>query len=438
MDIDDPLYERRMTAWRKTLQRAVKASARRAVFLQRTGLPVPLAHPARSYFGGLPRLPKRLAWPRVAGRGKDAAENHRALLFIAQIDLAELPRLSRNPLPSAGTLYFFLGVPEDDHHDVRVLYYKGRADALPLRQPPAQPPEHGPYWPRWPWLTTDEPAGQMAFKYPMAFTKFDSYCDFAGIDDCPASALTLFRESGLEAAVFEIREQAARLQRTELAAKLTRTPRRSSTPRDELAFAWGVIAHCARAIRCEMEHALWVKDAPPAQQVQLAAISQRTTEWLQRAAAHPDVAACDKPTRKWFKQEWTWMRLALQELARRSLDPGLIADRATQLVCCLCASDASAAAAPISAAHRRRYEARAARHPKTDTTADPPTQLLGHGTSVQWAPIQHTKDVLLLQVSGAYGLEWCDHFGCVLQLWIKPAALARRDFSKVQVTLECD
>lgn len=54
---------------------------------------------AVSRLGGRPNLPKQIAWPE----GPDG----QPLSFIAQLDLAALPRIREVPLPRAGSLWFF-------------------------------------------------------------------------------------------------------------------------------------------------------------------------------------------------------------------------------------------------------------------------------------------------------------------------------------------
>src|SRR5262245_21084793 len=117
----------------------LEASARLAVLVRRSDLPVPLSHPARSFFGGLPKLPLEFDWPRAkvrAGEGMETA----ALTFIAQIDMSELPTAkAASPLPQAGTLYFFCSsiFEGEATPPCRVLYYARSAGELPERMPPS-------------------------------------------------------------------------------------------------------------------------------------------------------------------------------------------------------------------------------------------------------------------------------------------------------------
>ena len=80
----------------------IEETALPAVLVRRSDLPVPLAHPARSFFGGLPKLPPQLDWPTAEVRADEALETV-ALTFVAQIDLAELPGAGWSPLRMAST-----------------------------------------------------------------------------------------------------------------------------------------------------------------------------------------------------------------------------------------------------------------------------------------------------------------------------------------------
>src|SRR5947208_1783134 len=55
---------------------------------------------AYSHFGGAPDLPESVSWPTLNGE---------YLIFLAQISLGEMPRLTKSLLPQNGMLYFFLG-----------------------------------------------------------------------------------------------------------------------------------------------------------------------------------------------------------------------------------------------------------------------------------------------------------------------------------------
>lgn len=115
----------------------LEESALPAVLVRRSDLPVPLAHPARSFFGGLPRLPPQFDWP-VAEVTANVTPEIVALTFVAQIDLAEVPGSGWSPLPKQGTLYFFCSsvFVGEGHPPCRVLYSPTDGGAYPDREPP--------------------------------------------------------------------------------------------------------------------------------------------------------------------------------------------------------------------------------------------------------------------------------------------------------------
>lgn len=85
---------------------------------------------ATSYFGGLPTLPERLAWPE----GKDGH-----LPLVAQIDLGRLPDFPvRHLLPPRGALYFFWNARWGDAA-LNVLFAEEDPALLPARSAPPRP-----------------------------------------------------------------------------------------------------------------------------------------------------------------------------------------------------------------------------------------------------------------------------------------------------------
>ena len=79
----------------------IEETALPAVLVRRSDLPVPLTDKARSFFGGLPRLPPQFEWPTAEVRANEILETV-ALTFVAQIDLAEVPGAGWSPLPKRG------------------------------------------------------------------------------------------------------------------------------------------------------------------------------------------------------------------------------------------------------------------------------------------------------------------------------------------------
>jgi uncharacterized protein YwqG len=115
----------------------IEETARPGVLVTRSDLPVPLAHPARSFFGGLPKLPPQFDWPTAEVTANRTSEIV-ALTFVAQIDLAEVPGAGWSPLPARGTLYFFCSsvFVGEGHPPCRVLYSPTDGGVYPDRAPP--------------------------------------------------------------------------------------------------------------------------------------------------------------------------------------------------------------------------------------------------------------------------------------------------------------
>jgi hypothetical protein len=81
----------------------IHALARECIVLMR-GDEAPDAPVGASRIGGLPDVPADFEWPREADGSP--------LCFIAQINLADLPRLTDHPLPTTGMLSLFVGTDE--------------------------------------------------------------------------------------------------------------------------------------------------------------------------------------------------------------------------------------------------------------------------------------------------------------------------------------
>ncbi len=114
------------------LRRPASASTAESSVILRRQVPIRFEETARSWFGGLPQMPRTCAWPR-------AATNGAALNFIAQIYCADLPKqLWGGRGPREGWLLLFadykqLYDSETDDSLVQVLHINRLG---PERQPP--------------------------------------------------------------------------------------------------------------------------------------------------------------------------------------------------------------------------------------------------------------------------------------------------------------
>lgn len=419
--------------------RFLEPRMRPAVILRRAGLPVPRNHPARSFFGGLPRLPPELSWPQF-----NVDEGAAGPMFIAQIDLAEVPLPPDTPMPRSGTLFIFYDpsneAPNDD--EAVVLYHPCAGNEFPERAPTHEVRFY--LDDSWKWLdSSDDPSREIGFKQPIGFVAFTSYCDYVGAENYNPFEPT---ETPDPRALLlnELDEKLAH-ERMEPWPGYLHEVVRAAGP--QWIFAWGVILHSARAVCHEIDSLseYGLRNQPPEVLAEVARLKEIMAPWIQRARQHAISEPCDSQTQQGFDQAWKSLEAAGKELSRRAklyLNFRKYPVIAVQLVCNLCATESAEALASIPENFRRCLEAEARwdfREESRKLTAPLAIhQMLGYGESVQSGPMEHDGDVLLFQMKGDTGLEWFRNIGCVLQLWITPEALANRDFASVRMNLECD
>lgn len=402
----------------------ILATSTPAILLRRSTLPVPLDHPARSYIGGLPRMPAELAWPEI--------ERHEtfAMTFLAQIDLSELPLVEGSGLPREGTLYFFADMndecPETD--SCRVLYHAGGASNLPQRELPANSRPYGIGDEPWPWLPETSVWARASFRFPLTFTVFDSMRDYLVPD-------------GANVPPARNREVSRKLMAAELARRFAPhdPPPKDvwstfTEDRDAWPFAWAAVEFGARSVAYTARQAADRREAV-AVKAELDRIAEAAEAWVARAARESPQAACDGETRNRFLGEWRNLAAKTLAIARPlgipARDAGRELSNVLMAACYVCASNGSADSIPQP--YREALD-----HLNDAGAGFPGHQMLGHGEKVQWAPIHHADDVLLLQMLGDYALGWHTNSGCAYQFWICREALQARDFDAVEMTLECD
>ncbi|MTH98986.1 DUF1963 domain-containing protein [Roseibium sp. RKSG952] len=114
--------------------------ARDAIYLRRAW-PIGSDPVGRSWLGGMPCLPKSIPWPRTPQSGTP-------LHFLAQIDCAELPRVKGGEeMPEDGLLLFFASVKDDmvweDEGSTRVIFVPASAVPGEPATPPSRLPDIG-------------------------------------------------------------------------------------------------------------------------------------------------------------------------------------------------------------------------------------------------------------------------------------------------------
>ena len=396
----------------------VRATARPAIFLRRASLPVPLDHPARSYFGGLPRLPPELAWP----------EKGDPLTFLAQIDLAELPPIDASPLPRTGTLYFFSNANSDspEGDDGQVLYYAGDASSVPLRALPANTSRYGIGDEPWPWLPDDSLWTQTTFRLPIEFWPFES---FSGWIPLP---------HGLPPQTAERLDEVIAAERVRVFGPDEATDREPwralECDTDEWPFAWIAIELGARSFVHSVDEAL-----RQAKEDTVAADYRRVREaatlWIERATAEVSHSPVDDESRVRFLSEWRTLIADYRRISgtakRRGRHPIRDQSKVVMAACYVCAANGASQLIP------EIYRSALERWNDVHRTF-PQHQMLGYGERVQSAAYERMDQVLLLQIKGDVGLGWHSNIGCALQFWIRPEQLAERAFQTVELTLECD
>ncbi len=402
----------------------IRATARPAIYLQRAALPVPLDHPGRSYLGGLPRMPPELPWPEIE------KYELRALTFLAQVDLAELPVVESSPLPRSGTLYFFGDMNDDSPEttDCRVLYYPGDTTRVPIRELPPNAQPYGIGGEPWPWLPEESTWAKTSFRFPLEFTVFDSVRDYF-----------VKEYSGMPP--MRNREAFKQLMGEEFTRRFgeREAPSRDqwrvfNADRDEWPFAWAAIEYGARSmVRAAGELASRREAADGAAEFQR--IGDAASKWVERAARETPHARCDDATRITFLQDWRALTAELDSISKGrkvfGSDPVRDLWKVVMAACYVCASNGATDVIPEM--YRQALEKW-----NDPSITFPNHQMLGHGEKFQWAPVQYAQHTLLLQLIGDLGIGWHSNDGCVLQFWITPEAARQAAFESVEMTLDCD
>jgi hypothetical protein len=418
----------------------LEGSARTAVLVRRSDLPVPLEHPARSFFGGLPKMPPEFAWPKAEVQAGDGAETV-ALTFIAQIDLAELPASDVSGLlPPRGTLYAFASsVFEDEGFPpCRILYHPGRADALPQAKPP---PDlmvlAGGSGYQVDWLDPGSDFhSKVEFKYPLSFLPFR---DFEFGED-PVGRELLIRSlcQVLGPGNPEGKDLLAHRSADDFAAD------------EDWPFNWLLVTYMARSVlahvRSDLTPSSYRKPLDEETRQTLQGFEAAAHEWLRQSGQGSALQAVDAPTKEAFRAWWITIVRAYEGMRGRvSTYPGRFLDDAGEAIdhaVRRISAHAGAAAAPgryVENLRRRNHWTVPSQKGGSRFFTTAVHQIGGYGSSWQDAPEEHRDDVLLLQIQGEDAfLGWHENSGCVLHFWIGGGDLEAVDFSTVEATLECD
>lgn len=414
-----------------------------AVLVRRSDLPVPLTHPARSFFGGLPKLPPQFEWPTAEVRANDTLETV-GLTFVAQIDLAELPASGWSPFPKRGTLYFFCSsvFVGEGHPPCRVLYSPTEGGAYPERAPPSN---------LMPLAGTDgdaqvkwlDPAldfhSKVEFKYPLSFRPFRDFyfredavggelmikelCNVLGPGEPPERDLLEFR-------------QATEYEKDE-----------------DWPFNWLLTAYVVRSILSHVQRDLrlghYGEPLTDEVTVELKRLRASAVGWLERCRALTPMDDVDADTKAAFRSWWLDVVQAYEKMNRqvRTYSGQIAEDLGNAInhtIRCMATHDVSAPdEAPLkyvaNLAGQNQWKTPAAEDGKRRRFRTAVHQMLGYGSGPQDATEEHLEDILLLQIQGELAFfDWHSDIGGVLHFWIDRDALDQRDFSRVVATYECD
>lgn len=387
---------------------------------------------SRSWFGGLPRMPADLAWPRRKSTGKPMS-------FLAQIDLADLPSVAASGgLPAQGVLWVFAALDDvmEDREHVAVLY---RPKSNPAWVERPAPSGLGPMRDESPYTKfgADDPRAGVDFRYPIRFVAYDTFDAWtysnAGIDLTAQfdTYLETFRDENIRKGLGRAPKVGPSLWEIEWGG-----------PGDEAWPQAGAVAEMA-ALQVIDELAMiepmpgkpaWTASGLAARARIVADARERQAYWTARR-----FAALNPAERRDFR-DWIAAMIA-QGSAMPSEDTGgwrllsddlrLGFDEGNRFAAYEILAQGGSALATLPTTLRGSYD-------WLGEGEAPRDQMLGYGYSEQDAPNDHRDDVLLLQLGGGADRFWNENGAEMLHLWISPRDLAARRFDRVTPTLESD
>lgn len=412
----------------QVIRKRLERTARPAILLLHQ--PPSPSDSSRSWFGGLPRMPAGLAWPRQKSTGKPMS-------FLAQVDLADLPPVATSGgLPRQGVLWVFAALDDvmEDREQVAVLY-SPKSDSTWVERP--APDGLGPMRDESPYtkFDADDPRASVDFRYPIRFVAHDTFDAWtysnAGIDLYFDTYLTALRDESIEKGLGRAAKVGPSLWEIERGG-----------PSDEAWPQAGAFAEMAALQVIDDLAMIEPMPGKPAWTVAgLAARARIVAEARERQAlwAGKRFEALDPAERREFRG---WIATMIAQggaipkeetggwrLLRDDLRFGF--DEGNRFAVYEILARGGSALAMLPPALREPH----------DWLGDgeaPRDQMLGYGYSEQDAPNEHRDDVLLLQLGGSADRFWNENSAEVLHLWISPRDLAARRFDRVTPTLESD
>lgn len=444
------------------LEKRVAQHPRPAILWTRSG--IPNSGDCTSYFGGLPRLPPNLEWPRLTLQNPiDGSPFLGSPTFIGQLDFANIDaaftRTQR--LPTKGVAYFFC----DGAQEYRVLFAPEGCTHYPERAPPADLMRlagHR-YCSGRDWRADDEAWSRVDFRYAIVPHAFSSY---RGWHEWPHEEEHQYREA-------YDRVQVAALE--QVFGPIARYPLPEQKDWDDqygwarLLFpSWPISRLFYEEFHRALDYELTGGDGlghykPPTEEAGPASIQFHeqmkadlaywSAELGGRDMSEALPAGLRDDIRNWFlKIRARAHELNYGEQKVSALPPFRISearDESMWLAANITLATGKVGgvdAETIRTALKARIESWQSPIYSFDPSrpigmrdiSRPMHQTLGYGEQCQSAAQDRVNDVLLFQVSGD-GLGWQGRFDAMLlQFWIKPQDLAAKRFDRVEMTAECD
>jgi hypothetical protein len=432
--------------------------------------PLPLAQSAstaRSYVGGLPCLPTGTEWPKITDERGQAMSQ----VFISQIDLAQLPLISKSPLPTEGLLLLFSGC---------VIFVPAGETPPPRPAPDDLPPLRDHEYTH-PNLSKDDPLARVEFRRAMRFAPLESYPDSEDGTGVVGWKLDTdyeeaYRQLAVKAAARAKRVLPARAVVSQVPEPPKDRPGRMRrqmmggpfTVCDARAILSGLKASAERFTEQRSPFLPLSELGPDAAQIFLdarnialkweAAFSP-LAEWdrfpeKHRAGMEADfeslwarVETLNKKQKEYLEaHKDAWSRKPPAERRDRYYRPYFylpnyrsdLFGRLEGVVPFNIRRAALLGADVRSLYPQSALDALLTREDEDDDLPPAPKlhQILGWGRSIQSAPTKHADKILLFQLFGG-GFGFLDNSSCVLQYWIDSGDLRALRFGQAFATLEC-
>ncbi|MGY4629021.1 hypothetical protein ACVWY3_006777 [Bradyrhizobium sp. USDA 4486] len=371
------------------------------MLVRRSDLPVPLTHPARSFFGGLPKLPPQLEWPTAEVKANETLEKV-ALTSVAQIDLAEVLGSGWSPLPKRGTLYFFCSsvFVGEGRPPCCVLYSPADGGTYPDRAPPPNlMPLGGTDGDRQvKWLDpTLDFHSKVEFKYPLSFRPFR---DFYFHEDDVGGELMI---EELCKALGPGEPEESDLLQFRTAAKYEKD--------EDWPFNWLLITYVVRSVLShvlrDLKLGYYGKPLADEAIVELKRVHGGAIEWLERCRALTPMDDVDPDTRMAFRSWWldvvqTYEKMDGQVRTYTSTLACDLGDAINHTIRSMAEEDADAcddarASYVENLERQNRWKTPTVEDGKHRYFRTALHQMLGYGSGPQDATEEHLEDVLLLQ-----------------------------------------